>query len=127
MPGQKFGPAWFPGMIAGGLGACGLLLIAAGLRQGGPWIVLPAWIIRRKAAIAVASVIAGLVFYILAADKLGFHLTGFVLLTLWVRALGGSWRAALLVAVLATFAIHLSFYKVLRVPLPWGVFEQYAF
>jgi hypothetical protein len=29
--------------------------------------------------------------------------------------------------VVATVAIHLAFYKLLRIPLPWGVFEQYAF
>jgi hypothetical protein len=23
--------------------------------------------------------------------------------------------------------IHLSFYKLLRIPLPWGVFERFAF
>ena len=28
---------------------------------------------------------------------------------------------ALIVAVVATFAIHVAFYKGLRVPLPWGV------
>jgi putative tricarboxylic transport membrane protein len=31
------------------------------------------------------------------------------------------------VAVVATVAIHLSFYKVLRIPLPWGLLESYAF
>ena len=34
--------------------------------------------------------------------------------------------AAVLVVV-AAVAIHLSFYKILRIPLPWGVFERYAF
>jgi len=29
--------------------------------------------------------------------------------------------------MVATVAIHLSFYKVLRIPLPWGFLEQYAF
>ena len=31
MPGQKFGPAWFPGLVAVGLMACGALLIVQGL------------------------------------------------------------------------------------------------
>jgi putative tricarboxylic transport membrane protein len=75
----------------------------------------------------VGSVIAGLLFYILAADALGFHITGIVLLAWWTRILGSSWRAAAIVAVLATVAIHLSFYKVLRIPLPWGLLEKYAF
>jgi len=127
MPGQRFGPAWFPGVLAAGLGVCGLLLIFAGLRQGGPWVVLPAWLFRRRSALGVAAVIGGLVFYIAAADRLGFHITGIALLAIWMRLLGGSWRIAAPIAVLATIAIHLAFYKLLRIPLPWGVLERYAF
>jgi putative tricarboxylic transport membrane protein len=62
-----------------------------------------------------------------AADTLGFHITGVALLAFWMRILGSSWRVAALVAVVATLAIHLSFYKLLRIPLPWGLLEQYAF
>ena len=40
--------------------------------------------------------------------------------------LGGSWRAAVAVAIVATVLIHLSFYKLLRIPLPWGLLERYA-
>lgn len=127
MPGQRFGPAWFPGVIAGGLGICGVLLVATGVRRGGPWLVSPDWVRQRRPLLGVASVIAGLVFYILAADKLGFHITGILLLTLWIKVLGHSWRMALIVAVVATIAIHLSFYKLLRIPLPWGLLERYAF
>ncbi len=125
MPGQKFGPAWFPGMIAVGLLACGALLV---LRAGGgPWIALPAWTRRARPIAGVASVIGGLLFYVLAADRLGFHFTGLLLLTLWTRVLGASWRMSLAVSVLATLAIHLSFYKLLRIPLPWGLLERFAF
>jgi putative tricarboxylic transport membrane protein len=31
------------------------------------------------------------------------------------------------VAIGATVVIHLSFYKLLKVPLPWGIFERFAF
>jgi putative tricarboxylic transport membrane protein len=127
MPGQRFGPAWFPGVVAAGLGVCGALLIVSGARQRGPWIVLPDWIYRGQPALGVASVVLGLLFYIFAADALGFHITGVVLLTFWMRILGSSWRVALPVAVLASVAIHLSFYKALRIPLPWGVLEGWAF
>jgi putative tricarboxylic transport membrane protein len=127
MPGQRFGPAWFPGLIAAGLGICGVLLVAAGVRQGAPRIALPGWMFRRRPALSVAAVVSGLVFYILAADTLGFHIVGVSLLLLWTRLLGASWRTAAVVAVLATVAIHLAFYKVLRIPLPWGLLESYAF
>jgi putative tricarboxylic transport membrane protein len=127
MPGQKFGPAWFPGVIAAGLGICGVLLVVAGARQGAPALTLPGWISRRRPFLGVAAVLGGLLFYIVAADKLGFHLTGIALLACWVRLLGGSWRMAAVVAVVATVAIHLSFYKLLRIPLPWGLLERWAF
>jgi putative tricarboxylic transport membrane protein len=127
MPGQRFGPAWFPGVIAAGLGICGALLIVAGVRRGAPWLSLPEWIFRRRPFQGVAAVLGGLVFYIVAADKLGFHITGIALLAFWVRILGGSWRVAAVAAVVATVAIHLSFYKVLRIPLPWGLLEPWAF
>ena len=127
MPGQRFGPAWFPGLIAAGLGACGMLLIVGGVRSRAPWLTLADWVVRSRPLLGVASVIAGLVFYVLAADKLGFHLVGAALLTIWIRVLGGSWRVAITVAVIATVVIHLSFYKLLRIPLPWGLLERYAF
>jgi putative tricarboxylic transport membrane protein len=127
MPGQKFGPAWFPGLIAAGLGICGSFLIISGWRQPGPWLALPAWAAQPRALLGVSSVIIGLLFYILAVDTLGFHITGVLLLASWMRILGASWRVAVVVAVVATVAIHLSFYKALRIPLPWGLLEQYAF
>jgi putative tricarboxylic transport membrane protein len=125
MPGQKFGPAWFPGAIAAGLFVCGMLLVLRA--RGGPWLAVPPWTKRARPLAGVASVIGGLLFYVLAADWLGFHLTGLLLLTLWTRVLGAGWRLSLAVSVIATLAIHLSFYKLLRIPLPWGLFERFAF
>jgi putative tricarboxylic transport membrane protein len=127
MPGQKFGPAWFPGLIAGGLAVCGALLIGSGMRNRAPWISPPEWIHSPRARAGVAALLGGLFFYVLAADALGFHLTGIVLLALWIRVLGASRRVTLPVAIIATLLIHLSFYKLLRVPLPWGVLERWAF
>ncbi len=128
MPGQKFGPAWFPGLVAAGLVLCGAILIVQGLRvRAQPWLTPPAWIRKPRPLAGVASVIGGLLFYFFAADALGFHVTGILLLTMWSRLLGASWRLSLGVAVVATLVIHLSFYKLLRIPLPWGIFERFAF
>jgi len=127
MPGQKFGPAWFPGLIAVGLIVCGALLALQGVRSGASLVVLPTWLRSPRATLGVASVVAGLLFYVVAADKLGFYLTALLILIVWIRVLGASWRLTLPVAVIATIVIHLSFYKLLRIPLPWGVLEHYAF
>ena len=127
MPGQKFGPAWFPGLIAAGLAICGALLVLKGARHRTAWFELPGWLNSRSARNGVAALLAGLVAYILVVDRLGFHITGVVLVTLWVRVLGASWRTAVLVGAIGTVAIHLAFYKLLRVPLPWGLLERWAF
>ena len=82
---------------------------------------------RPRAATGVLAVVAGILFYVLAVDRLGFHVTGLVLLAVWIRLLGASWRVTALVAPVATLAIHFAFYKALRVPLPWGMFERWAF
>ena len=127
MPGQKFGPAWFPGLIAVGLIVCGALLALQTARGGQPWLAAPAWFRSQRAVVGVTSIVAGLLFYVFAAEVLGFYLTSLLILTLWMRVLGASWRVTLPVALIATVAIHLSFYKLLRIPLPWGIFERFAF
>ena len=127
MPGQKFGPAWFPGLIAVGLILCGALLAAQTFRHRAPLVAPPEWIRSPRPLAGVASVIAGLLFYVFAADALGFHFTALVILIVWMRILGASWRLTLPVALIATLVIHLSFYKALRIPLPWGLLERYAF
>ena len=125
MPGQKFGPAWFPGVIAIGLLVCGVLLMLQS--KGRSWIAVPEWTRSARPVVGIVSVLGGLAFYVLAADWLGFHLTALLLLALWLRVLGASWRVTLVVAVVATLVIHLSFYKLLRIPLPWGILERFAF
>ena len=127
MPGQRFGPAWFPGIAAAGLAACGLALIVQGVRSADRWIALDAWTRSRRPVAGFFSVIAGLGFYVIAANGLGFHLTGFLLLIFWLRVLGARWGLALAVAVATPIVIHIAFYKLLRVPLPWGVLERFAF
>jgi putative tricarboxylic transport membrane protein len=108
---------------------CGALLVFGRLRSASPQPLaeLPEWVRRQRAAAAVASVLGGLLFYIFAVDALGFHITATLLLLVWARFLRASWALALPVAVGATLVIHLSFYKLLKVPLPWGVFERFAF
>ena len=63
----------------------------------------------------------GLLLYVLASERLGFIVTGSVMLAALMLALKVRWVSALAVAVVATLLIHIAFYKGLRVPLPWGV------
>jgi putative tricarboxylic transport membrane protein len=127
IPGQKYGAALFPRLVAAGLVLCGLLLVARGVRAGGAWLALGGWTRHPRAVAAFFSVIAGLGLYLVLAEPLGFHLTGFVLLLGWTLVFGARPAVAVPVAIIAPIVIHLAFYKLLRIPLPWGVLEKLVF
>jgi putative tricarboxylic transport membrane protein len=127
MPGQKYGAALFPGIIAAGLAICGVLLVVRGAKSGAAWVVFDGWMARRRPMAGFIGVLLGLALYVVLADTLGFHLTGFVLLLGWTLVLGARPAVAVPVAILAPILIHLAFYKLLRIPLPWGVLQSFAF
>ena len=132
IPGQHVGAGLFPGIVGAGLAACGLVLLVRALRARAaaatraPWLRLPAWTgsPRHAAAFGVLVAVNGL--YLLAVDRLGFVLTGFVYLAATMSALGVRPSRALPLAVALTLAIHFCFYKLLRVPLPWGLLQPLA-
>jgi putative tricarboxylic transport membrane protein len=75
----------------------------------------------RYAPLAALVPPALLIFYVLAVDSLGFLPTAAIMVLACALALGASWRLALGLALLAPPAVHLAFYKLLRVPLPDGL------
>ncbi|WP_135470703.1 tripartite tricarboxylate transporter TctB family protein [Crenalkalicoccus roseus] len=120
VPGQDVGPAVFPMLIGFGLIACGLM-IALGVghafeapeEEGGGrswwhglWALLPP---------------ALLVLYMLLAERIGFLLMAAAMVLVVALAFGARLRLALPLAVLAPLAVHLVFYRLLRVPLPEGL------
>ena len=134
IPGQKVGPGLFPGTIAVGLGVCGLLLIANGARarvarkEGTQWqwLWLPPWLKSGRHLAAFLVLVAINVFYLLAATKLGFIITGFIYLLAFMWVLRVRLPRAIVIALVMTLVIHYMFYKLLRVPLPWGVLTPWA-
>lgn len=126
IPGQKYGPALFPGLIAVGFIATGALLVVRGVRAGRPLARFAPWLGSRALVTNFVAVVAALLFYIVAADRLGFILTGFLLLLGLFVKFGVRAGRATLIAAIATLAIHSAFYKLLRVPLPWGLLERFA-
>jgi putative tricarboxylic transport membrane protein len=132
IPGQKVGPALFPGFIAVGLATCALALIASGLaarRRGNeqaPWIGAGPWMRSPRHIVALTLVVGVNVFYILFVDMLGFIPTGVIYLAALFAAFGVRPRWILPLALIITLVIHYSFYKLLRVPLPWGLLESFA-
>ena len=129
IPGQQYGAAIVPGLVAAGFVVCGVLLVMSGTRARGvqPWFAAGDWMASRRHVLAVLAIVGGVVAYMLLADRVGFLIVAPLLLLLWFRVLGVRWGPALLGAVVTTVVIWFSFYRLLRVPLPWGVLTPYAF
>ena len=125
---QRVGPSLFPSLIAIGLVIGGVILIARGwrVRAQVPMLRFEPWVHSPRHVAGVVAVIGSIVFYTVAVDRLGFLLTSFAILVVLFRVFGVAWRRSLVTAAIATLAIHFAFYKLLRVPLPWGVLTDYA-
>ena len=127
VPGQPVGPNVFPLVIGTGLALCGLG-IAFGIGhsfeeeeelipvEGGQ--PPPAGKLYGLRALLPPAL---LLFYVVAADKLGFIITAGLIVYVTSTALGARWKLSLPLAVLAPIGIHLIFSKLLRVPLPAGL------
>jgi putative tricarboxylic transport membrane protein len=106
-----------------------MLLVGKGLAvrrdegERSQWIAFAAWTRSRHHAFAFALMLAVNVFYILAVNALGFIVTGVVYLgaLFWVFRVRARWVVPL--AIVVTLAIHYAFYKLLKVPLPWGLLQ----
>jgi putative tricarboxylic transport membrane protein len=128
IPGQPVGPALFPGLLAGGLCVAGVLLVARGWREraGQRWLAWDPWVRSRRHVAALAVLLGSVLFYILAAEKLGFLPTAWTILCAMFLVLRVPPLRALGIALVATLLVHFAFYKLLRVPLPWGVLKDIA-
>jgi putative tricarboxylic transport membrane protein len=126
MPGQRFGPAVFPGLIAAGFIACGLILLLRGLRAKAPMLMLEPWTRSAPMLIRFLAVCAAIVFYVYASERLGFLITAFLCLMGLFWIFGVPRLRALVLAIAISLLIHLLFYKMMRVPLPWGLLTNMA-
>lgn len=141
-PGQDYGPALFPRIIAAGMAVCGAVLVLRGVRArrqgrpgavaGGadgrgaePWIALEDWARQPRRLISFLLLPGAVLLYILVADWLGFLITAFGILLalfLWFRV---RWPVALGVAAGMTWAVHWFFADMMRVPLPRGLLTDW--
>jgi putative tricarboxylic transport membrane protein len=121
VPGQKVGAGFLPMLVGAGLLVCGLALMWRSRRA-------PAQVLAARAPEQVwpaLVVVAAIAFYVMAAQTLGFLLVAPLVLLAVFRTLRVAWRPALLWALCGTLVVHLVFYKLLRVPLPWGVIRPF--
>jgi putative tricarboxylic transport membrane protein len=152
-PGQPYNAALFPGIAAGGLVLAAIALIISGIRKNkadreltmrdaaaaessrGPdldtltssqdvEVLETAKVPSRILAILLTAGSIG--FYLLAANYLGFILTGAIILAVLMWAYGVAFKVLLPVSIIAALVIHVAFYKLLSVPLPWGLLQPFA-
>ncbi|WP_374445413.1 tripartite tricarboxylate transporter TctB family protein [Stella sp.] len=128
MPGQAFGPGFFPTLVGAGLGLTALVLVFRGIAAGRAQrlIEIEPGLRDPRGLAAVAVVLGGVLFYLLAADWLGFLIVAPLVLLALFRSQGVGWLLGVVVAVVATLLVHFAFYKLLRVPLPWGILTPFA-
>tara|TARA_R110002020_G_scaffold113518_13_gene261118 strand:- start:9833 stop:10315 length:483 start_codon:yes stop_codon:yes gene_type:complete len=128
MRGVAYGPDLFPRLIAVLMGLGGVILIVSGLRSTArqPWLQLSDWARQPRSYILFAAVVGGVVFYLLAADVLGFMLAAFLMLTTVLAVTRGTTRlgSSAGIAAVVTVLIYMLFAQTLRVPLPHGVLER---
>lgn len=130
LPGQQYGAAFFPRTIAVVMAVLGAALVFKGVRERGivPWAVPFDWMSSPVLIANFALVVAALVFYILVSDGLGFAITAFVTLyalLLWLRG-RKFWLSSAAISLVSMIVMQQFFGQLLRVPLPWGVLQAYA-
>jgi putative tricarboxylic transport membrane protein len=129
VPGQPVGPNVFPLVIGIGLAVCGLMIafgIGHTFEEEEELVPLE----PGQAAAAPRSRLYGLrallppallLFYVLAADRLGFIVAAALIVLVTSTALGARLKLSIPLALLAPIGVHLIFAKLLRVPLPIGL------
>jgi putative tricarboxylic transport membrane protein len=130
IPGQPVGPALFPGIIATGLCVAGAVLLVQGWHRrrsaGEPWLAWEPWVRSPRHVAALAVLLGSVLLYIFAAQAVGFLPLATLILAVLFMVLRVPPGRAVLIAVIAALVVHFAFYKLLRVPLPWGVLTPFA-
>lgn len=128
IPGQNVGPGLFPGLVASVLIACAVSLIVTSLRsRSHVWFEFLPWVRSPRHAGAFLAIVASTIAYIALANTVGFLIIAPLMLFVMFIAFGVRAVTSAVVAVAGALLIWFAFYKLLRVPLPWGVLTRFAF
>jgi putative tricarboxylic transport membrane protein len=127
--GQQYGPGVFPSLIAVTLIICAAILVWNGWRARATqrWFDIADWVGSRRHLGAFWTVVGAAIAYILFSEMVGFFVMGTAILLTLFLVLRVRPAVAAVTAVVATGVIWYAFYKLLRVPLPWGIFTFMAF
>jgi len=121
--GGWIGPALFPRILSILFAFFGAILVVQGVafRSSVAPPIKESPKLSSGPAINALCIIAAIIFYILVSERLGFLITGFLILTLLMLKL----EVRIMVCIPASLALILGIYylfaKILRVPLPWGI------
>ncbi len=123
IPGQKYGPDIFPGLVGCGLSITGIQLVWRGFlsRHVQPWIKIGDWAGSKSHVSSLLVVVVGVVAYIYLSELVGFIPFSWVILFALMLCLRVNFYTAIGMSLVMTILVHLAFYKFLRVPLPWGI------
>ncbi len=124
IPGQSYGAALFPTLVALGFAGCGVTLIVQGAGRGEPLLVRADWAREPRAMLAVSGTVLGMAAYIVLAPEIGFVPTMVALLMILFALTRVRWWVALPLALVATLAIEKVFADLLLVPLPLGLMPR---
>lgn len=125
MPGQRYGPALAPNIIAIGMACAGVVLLIGGvgrLRAGERLVDGGDLVSSLHHLTNGLAVLAGLIVYILVADWLGFIPTAFLLmLLLMVKFRRGHVVSSAAISAATIGFVYFVFTRLLLVPLPVGL------
>ncbi|MBM1172565.1 tripartite tricarboxylate transporter TctB family protein [Microvirga arabica] len=121
IPGQEYGAAVFPMLIAVGLGGCGVVLVASGLRHWQGAVVWSDWARTHHSWTKLAVVVGLVMTYILTASTIGFVPVSILVLLIFLMMMRVRWWIAAAAAIATTMLIQQTFGGLLRVPLPLGL------
>lgn len=128
MPGQVYGAGLFPMLIGVCLAGFGAYLARHGLiaqrAAGAPLVTVDDWARDHRLLTNMALVLILIVAYVLFSTRIGFVPMSLAILIILFWRLGVEWKRNILIAVLATTFIQISFSNILRVPLPRGILDR---
>ena len=124
VPGQKLGAGFLPMLVGAGLLLCAVALVLRSLRAAA-YAGQGADEERREHFGSSLVIIGAVVGYIVLAERVGFLIVAPLCLVATFLALRVKLSHALLWALAGTVVVHVAFYKLLRVPLPWGVLRPF--
>lgn len=122
IPGQNYGAATFPLLIAMGLIGCSARLLYTGISQGNqPLMSLSDEVRNPRRLAGVVATLLLVLFYILFVQILGFIPTAIIITLSMFLILKVRPAKAVILAILAAFACDFIFRTMLLVPLPFGI------